>query len=100
MTTTYADLKAQIAALEKQAAQVRDSEIAAAKAQIREIMQAYGLTLADLGAVTKASKARKTVAAKYRDGATGQEWTGRGRAPTWLNGKNKEDYLIKSAPQS
>jgi DNA-binding protein H-NS len=95
MTTTYADLKAQIAALEKQAAQVRDSEISAAKSQIREIMQTYGLSIADLGGVTKAPKARKTVAAKYRDTATGQEWTGRGRAPTWLNGKNKEDYLIK-----
>jgi DNA-binding protein H-NS len=95
MTTSYADLKAQIAALEKQAAQVRDSEISAAKAEIREIMQTYGLTIADLGGTTKAPKVRKTVAAKFRDPATGQEWTGRGRAPTWLNGRNKEDYLIK-----
>jgi DNA-binding protein H-NS len=32
---------------------------------------------------------------KYRDTATGQSWTGRGRAPKWLEGKNKEDFLIK-----
>jgi DNA-binding protein H-NS len=95
MTTSYADLKAQIAVLEKQAAQVRDSEISAAKTQIREIMQTYGLTIADLGGATKAPKARKPVEAKYRDTSTGEEWTGRGRAPKWLNGKNKEDYLIK-----
>jgi len=95
MTNSYAALKAQIAELEKQAAQVRDSEISAAKAEIREIMQTYGLTIADLGGTTKAPKVRKTVAAKFRDPATGQEWTGRGRAPTWLNGRNKEDYLIK-----
>lgn len=95
MTTTYADLKAQIAALEKQAAQARDSEISAAKAKIREIMQTYSLTIADLGGLTKAPKARKTVPAKYRNVATGEEWTGRGRAPKWLEGKNKAEYLIK-----
>jgi DNA-binding protein H-NS len=95
MTNSYAALKAQIAELEKQASQVRDSEISAAKAEIRKIMQTYGLTAADLGGATKAPKVRKTVAAKYRDASTGAEWSGRGRAPTWLNGKNKEDYLIK-----
>ena len=95
MTSSYAALKAQIAELEKQAAQVRETEILAAKSQVREIMQTYGLTIADLGGATKAPKPRKTVAAKYRDSSTGAEWTGRGRAPTWLNGKNKEDYLIK-----
>ena len=95
MTSSYAALKAQIAELEKQAAQVRETEISAAKSQVREIMQTYGLTIADLGGAIKATKPRKTVAAKYRDAATGAEWTGRGRAPTWLNGKSKEDYLIK-----
>ena len=95
MTNSYAALKAQIAELEKQAAQVRDSEISAAKAEIREIMQTYGLTIADLGGATKVPKARKTVAAKFRNDSTGEEWTGRGRAPKWLDGKNKEDYLIK-----
>jgi len=94
MTTTYADLKAQIAALEKQAAQVRDSEIASAKSQIREIMQTYGLTIADLGAAAKTTQVRKPVPAKYRS-ETGEEWTGRGRAPKWLDGKSKDDYLIK-----
>jgi len=96
MTTTYADLRAQIAALEKQAAEVRSTEIATAKNQIREIMQTYGLTIADLGGGNgKATQVRKPVPAKYRDTATGEEWTGRGRAPKWLEGKRKEDYLIK-----
>lgn len=93
--TSYADLKAQIAALEKEAAQVRDTEIAAAKQQIREIMQTYGLTTADIGGKAKEVKVRKPVPAKYRDTSTGEEWTGRGRAPKWLDGKNKDDYLIK-----
>lgn len=93
--TSYADLKAQIAALEKQAAQVRDTEIAAAKQQIREIMQAYGLTVADLGSMAKVAQVRKPVPSKYRDVSTGEEWTGRGRVPKWMDGKNRADYLIK-----
>lgn len=95
MTTSYSDLKAQIAELEKQAAKARDSEISAAKNEIRSIMQSYGLTLSDLGGTTKVPKVGKKVPAKYRDDATGKEWTGRGRAPNWLEGKKKEDYLIK-----
>ena len=95
MTNSYAALKAQIVELEKQAAKVRETEILAAKSQVRQIMQTYGLTIADLGGIANAPKPRKTVAAKYRDFLSGAEWSGRGRAPTWLNGKNKEDYLIK-----
>lgn len=95
MTTTYADLKAQIAALEKQAAHVRHEEVASAKSQIREIMQTYGLTISDLGGAEKTEHVRKLVPAKYRNTATGEEWTGRGRAPKWLDGKQKDDYLIK-----
>jgi len=93
--TTYADLKRQIQELQEQAEKARASEIAGAKAKIQEIMQTYNLTVSDLGGTLKAVKVPKAVAAKYRDLATGQEWTGRGRAPTWLNGENKEDYLIK-----
>jgi DNA-binding protein H-NS len=32
---------------------------------------------------------------KYQDPVSGSQWTGRGRAPKWLEGKNKEDFLIK-----
>jgi DNA-binding protein H-NS len=35
------------------------------------------------------------VPAKYRSAETGETWTGRGRAPLWLAGKNKDDFLIK-----
>jgi DNA-binding protein H-NS len=36
------------------------------------------------------------VAPKYRDPATGKTWTGRGRAPTWLEGKDKVKFLISA----
>jgi DNA-binding protein H-NS len=32
---------------------------------------------------------------KYRDPATGATWSGRGRAPGWIQGKKRERFLIK-----
>lgn len=97
--TTYSEYQAQIADLQKKAEEVRTAELAGAKAQIKEIMVQFGLTIADIaGDKIKAPKSIKTrapVPTKYRDDATGQTWTGRGRAPTWLAGKNKEDFLVK-----
>ncbi|RFP09312.1 H-NS histone family protein [Duganella sp. BJB488] len=95
--STYAEIKAQIAELENKAKEVRSSELAAAKAQILEIMTTYGLTLNDFGgsAKPKSAKVRQPVPAKYRNTETSETWTGRGRAPLWLAGKNKDDFLIK-----
>jgi DNA-binding protein H-NS len=95
--STYAEIRAQIAELENKAEEVRSSELATAKTQIAEIMKTYGLTLNDLGsgAKPKAAKVRQPVPPKYRNAGTGETWTGRGRAPLWLAGKNKDDFLIK-----
>ncbi|SDF62429.1 MULTISPECIES: H-NS family nucleoid-associated regulatory protein [unclassified Duganella] len=95
--TTYQEYKAKIAELENLAETARKDEIAQAKEKVATIMREYGLTVADLGGAVKAktSKPRAPVPTKYRDDATGQTWTGRGRAPKWLEGKNKDDYLIK-----
>lgn len=95
---TYAELQAQIAELKKQADAARSSELAAAKAKVVEIMDTFGLTITDIASAVgkgKASKGKTVVAAKYRDPSTGATWTGRGRAPLWLNGRSKDDFLIK-----
>ncbi|MBA5606802.1 H-NS histone family protein [Duganella sp. FT3S] len=93
---TYQEYATQIAELQRLAEEARRNEIADAKAQIASIMKDYGLTVADLGGVkTKAVKERSPVAVKYRDDATGETWTGRGRSPKWLEGKDKNQYLVK-----
>lgn len=94
-TTSYADLKRQIQELQEQAEKARAAEIADAKNKIKEIMQTYNLTVGDLGGASKPVKITKPVPVKYRNSETGETWTGRGRAPKWLDGKTKEDYLIK-----
>ena len=97
---TYKELKAQAEALLKQAEAARQAEIAAVVAEIQARMKEYGITLDDLKGGARKTKARGSVAAKYRNPATGESWSGRGRAPRWLaaemaKGHSKEAFLVK-----
>jgi DNA-binding protein H-NS len=93
---SYKDLQQQIAELQRQAAEARKSEIASVVADIRAKMQEYGISVSDLGG----SRMRgRMVEPKYRDAATGQTWTGRGKRPRWLaeavsQGRSVESFLI------
>ncbi|MDO3624184.1 H-NS histone family protein [Ralstonia pseudosolanacearum] len=96
MATSYKDLLAQKAKLEEQLEAARAAEVETAIAQVRQIVVEYGLTAEDLGLASKGKKRKgTTVAPKYQDPKTGQTWTGRGRAPAWIAGKNYERFLIK-----
>ena len=35
------------------------------------------------------------VAAKFRDPETGKTWSGRGREPVWIKGKDREEFRIQ-----
>jgi DNA-binding protein H-NS len=91
------ELLAQIATLQSQVAEVRKTEVGEAISKVRALVEEYGLTAADVfpnGKTKVTSKKTGSVAPKYRDPATGKTWSGRGLAPKWLAGKNKDDYLI------
>lgn len=94
------DLLAQKAALEKQIAQTQRDEREKAISQVRALMSEYGLTAADLGQRTgKKSRTGAKVAAKYRNKASGETWSGRGLQPRWLKaalatGKKLSDFAI------
>lgn len=97
---TYVELKAQAEALLKQAEAARRAEIAAVVAEIQSRMKEYGITLDDLRRGAKKTKSRSPVAAKYRNPATGETWSGRGRTPKWLaeeltKGRAREAFLVK-----
>ena len=100
MTSTYAEIQKQIAELQSAAEQARKTEIADAKSKIASIMQEHGLTFEDLGASVKVKSAKgkekAAVAPQFKNPETGDQWSGRGRAPRWLDGKDKEQYRIKS----
>ncbi|MBB3280373.1 histone family protein nucleoid-structuring protein H-NS [Roseateles chitinivorans] len=95
------DLLAQRAALEQQIAETQERERSDAIAKVKSLMQEYGLSVADLtarAAKTGTAKSSK-VAAKYRNQATGETWSGRGLQPKWLKaaisgGAKLEDFVI------
>ena len=95
-------LAAQREALGKQIAQAKQAERAGAISEVKALMVAHGLTLADLGtrsvAASKAATSKK-VAAKYRNTATGDTWSGRGLQPNWLksvlaSGRSIDEFKI------
>ncbi len=118
---SYKELKSQAEDLMRQAEVARKAEIGAAIAEIKAKMSAFGITLADLGgkawatkgrkpkaakpakaakgAKAKVAKPRKPVAAKYRNAATNESWSGRGRVPKWLaaelaKGRTRDEFLV------
>lgn len=97
MSQSYKELLQQREALEKAIAQARQNEIAAAVAKVRELVAEFGLTAQDIFSARAAKSVGKTtskVAPKYRDAASGQTWTGRGKAPKWIDGKDRSQFLI------
>lgn len=96
---SYKELTAQIEALKQQAEAVRKSEIAGVVAQIKAKMTEFGLTIADLAGGGRGVRKGAVVAPKYRNPATGETWTGRGKQPRWLSseisaGKTLESFLL------
>lgn len=96
MTSTYKDLLAQRAELEQKIATARAAEVSDAVAKARRLIEEFGLTVNDVFA-TKKKKTGTTssVEPKYRDPATGQTWTGRGKPPLWIKDKDREQFAIK-----
>ncbi len=110
--TTYANVKKQIAQLEKKAADLRKVEVAKVVANIREQMARYELTVDDIapgkanqkGKKAQAPKAKVSKPAKYMDPKTGKTWTGHGKAPGWIAAATKagrrDDFLIDKVRQA
>lgn len=88
----YQNLLARKAELEAQIAQAQAERRAEGIAAARALIAEHGLTAAD---VFPQGKAKGSVGApKYRDPATGATWTGRGKPPNWINGKDRAPFLI------
>ena len=97
---TLKDLIAQREELDKQIISIRQQERSEAISKALALISEYELTQQDLfggtGGTRTAQKVKAVskVASKYRDPVTGKEWSGRGLAPKWLQGKDKEQFLI------
>lgn len=118
MTKTYTQIVKQIEALKLEAEKLRKQEVDGVVKTIRQAIQAYNLSSADLGFVdgkfaapvkgkaaakgkpAKTAKAAKSPpVVKYRNEA-GQSWGGIGKRPRWLQeaiaaGRALEDFAVK-----
>jgi len=96
------ELLAQKAEIDRKISQFQNEERVAAVVKVKTLMAEYGLSLADLGtrgtAVPRSASSKK-VAAKYRNTATGESWSGRGLKPKWLkaaldSGRSIDEFKV------
>ena len=97
--STFKDLVAQRDALNQQIEDAKRTELATAIGAVRELVVEYELTQAELfplspGKRGRASKSKTPVAPKYKDPASGATWSGRGKPPLWIAGKDRETFVI------
>lgn len=62
--------------------------------EVKALIALHGFKWADIKPEVKKAS---TVAPKYRNPETGDTWTGRGRAPLWIAGQDREQFLIDAS---
>ena len=95
--TDYKELLARKAELDAQIAQAQAEAKAEGIATARALIQEHGLTAADVFPAQGKKPKGSVGAPKYRDPDTGATWTGRGKPPNWINGKDRAPFLISAA---
>jgi DNA-binding protein H-NS len=83
--------------LEQQLIEAREREAERVLGEIVRTMREYKISLKELvSRKDLGSEIPKPSIARYRDPASDATWSGRGRAPHWIVGKNRDDFLIDS----
>ena len=82
--------------IEAQIREIRATERSSILATVRDLIRLHDISANEVferkGATKPAS--RRKPAPKYRDPASGSTWTGRGRAPLWLDKSRVQDFLL------
>lgn len=95
--SSYKDLLKQCEELEKKIKEVRQRELADAVSKVRALIQEHGLSAADVFSSARATRSSATgskVAPKYKNPETGETWTGRGKAPKWIQDQDRSKFTI------
>lgn len=92
--STVAELQAQINELQGKIAEAKKAEQKDAIAKCKELIAQFDLTEKQLFGGRGTAKSGSAAPAKYKDQATGKTWSGKGRQPLWMAGKNRDDFLI------
>ena len=96
---TLQELIAQRESLDREIEAAKKRGRADAIAQVHAIMAEHGLTMADISGKSNKGSTGKKAPVKYRNGATGETWSGRGLQPRWLRealaaGRRIQDFAV------
>lgn len=83
--------------LEQQIAATRSAKKEAAIAEVKATIALFDLSPTDLGFPARGGvpgKVTRTVAPQFRDPVSGATWSGRGKPPKWIAGKERADFAI------
>jgi DNA-binding protein H-NS len=91
-------IQQELATLMKERAEAVANERAAAVPDLIALITELGLSAADLGLAKQPKPKRVTTTPKkFRDPVSGEEWSGRGAQPRWIQGKDKNLFLIATS---
>ncbi|WP_081057723.1 H-NS family nucleoid-associated regulatory protein [Burkholderia vietnamiensis] len=89
------ELLDQRAKLDAKIKEAKDEARAAVIADIMRLIAEHGITHRDIFG-RQNSRSRAKPPAKYRNPETGETWSGRGREPAWIAGRDRTRYLIST----
>ena len=93
--SSYKDLLAQREQLDKQIKEAIAREKIDGITKAKLIIEQYNLSASDLFSRKAGGKSTgNKVAPKYLNPVNGETWTGRGKAPKWIEGRDRSHFLI------
>ncbi|AKM45403.1 histone [Burkholderia contaminans] len=91
--STYKELLAQRAAIDAKIEAVKSEERSTALKEVKRLVGEFAFSTREIFGVSKA-RTRKAAEPRYRDPGTGATWSGRGRPPAWIAGKDRTQFQI------
>ncbi|WP_175804611.1 H-NS family nucleoid-associated regulatory protein [Burkholderia ambifaria] len=91
--STYQALLARRDALDAQINAAKVDERNSALAEVRRLVGDFDISVREIFGASRTQKGQRRQA-KYRDPETGATWSGRGRPPAWIAGKDRVQFEI------
>ena len=95
---SYRELKEKASELDLLIREARNAEFGAALEEVRTRVAEFGFTQEEVfGVASDRRRRRFNKRPRYRDPETGIEWSGWGREPFWIKGKDRKKFEIEDA---
>ena len=91
--STYLELLAQRAALETEIQTAKNEARNTALVEARRLVGEFDFSAREIFGTRKVRN-RRSPPARYQDPDSGATWSGRGRPPAWIEGKDRQQFEI------